>query len=340
MSSNAPEFRLGIIGTGIVAALHIQAAKSLPGVAIASVCDIQAGTASRVAAEAGAVAYVSHREMLTREDLDGVIITAPHALHCDMTVAAAEAGVHVLVEKPMATTVADCTAMIEACRAADVTLAVGHVVRFSSNAEQTQQLLASGELGKVLAITHRRTSDYELGSRPDWFFDPVMAGGGIVMNVGTHGLDRIQWLGDAAVETVRAHTWNRGGHAVETDAIGVVGLANGVKASFTLTSTALPYTDETLVVCENGALRWSATDGTWLSRDGSAERRIAAPEPDYTAAFASQLADFIAACRDHRPPKVTGDYGRSVVAAVQAIYQSALHNRIETVGAALVRSQA
>lgn len=322
MSSTAPAFRLGIIGTGIVAALHVDAAKSLPGVTITAVCDVRADAAARTAAEAGAVAYATHEEMFAREELDGVVITAPHALHAEMTLAAAAAGVHVLVEKPMATTVADCTAMIRACDAAGVVLAVGHMVRFGDHARQARQLLAAGELGKVLAITHRRTSHYQPGSRPGWFFDPVLAGGGIAMNVGTHGFDRIQWLGGGQVETVHAHVWHRGGHAVETDAIGIVGLSNGVKADFTLTSTGQTFLDETLVVCENGGLRWSAADGIRLSRDGSADVTLADPEPDHTATFANQLADFVAACRDRRPPTVGGAYGRAIVATVLAVYES------------------
>ncbi len=336
MSSHPPAFRLGIIGTGGVAALHVDAARATPGVELAALCDIQAESAQRMAADAGAAAYTSHREMLARQRLDGVVITSPHALHAEMTLAAAEAGVHVLVEKPMATTIADCTAMIDACAAAGVVLAVGHVVRFGHDGEQARQAVDAGRLGRVLAISHQRTAHYTPGSRPDWFFDPVMAGGGIVMNVGTHGLDRIQWLGGGQAETVTAHTWRRGGHAIETDAIGVIGLAGGVQASFLLTSAGLPYTDETVVVCEDGVLRWSSADGVRISRPGTAETRLGTGERDLKAAFAAQLADFTAACRDRRPPRVTGEYGRSIVATVLAVYESARHGRPAQVVTGLV----
>ncbi|MGW0196555.1 Gfo/Idh/MocA family protein [Nonomuraea sp. NPDC003201] len=339
MLTNEPSFRLGLIGTGIVGDLHLRAARNLPQVTVGAVCDIRADAARRAAEEAGATAYTSHREMLARERLDGVIITSPHNLHAEMTVDAAGAGVHVLVEKPMATTVADCTAMIEACEAAGVTLAVGHVLRFSAHARQAAALLASGELGPVHAISHRRTAHYERGSRPDWFFDPVAAGGGIVMNVGTHGLDRIQWLGAGEIESVHAHLWRRRGLDIETDAVGVIGLSSGVKASFLFTSAGLPYTDETLVICERGSLRWSATEGTFVS-DGGAERQITPGGDHPEAAFTEQLADFADACTRGRPPLVGGDYGRSVVAAVLTIYESAVRGRPETVGSALLRNPA
>ncbi|MEU0555595.1 Gfo/Idh/MocA family oxidoreductase [Dactylosporangium sp. NPDC006015] len=320
-------FRLGVIGTGIVAALHLEAARAVPGVRVTAVCDIHEAAAVQAAAGTGATAYTDHRRMLTREPLDGVVITAPHALHAGMTLDAAAAGVPVLVEKPMATTVADCTAMIEACAAAGVVLAVGHVVRFDPAAHRVARLLRSGDLGDVLAIHHHRTAHYQRGSRPGWFFDPAMAGGGIVMNVGIHGLDRIQWAGDGTAESATARVWHRDGHAVETDAMGSVTLSSGVAAGFLLTSAAGRFHDETTVVCSRGALRWSSTDGTWASRDGAPETQVMAPGGGTGEAFTAQLADFVAACRGHRPPEVGGDYGRSVVATVLAIYASAASGR-------------
>jgi predicted dehydrogenase len=311
------EFRLGVVGTGIVAALHLDAARATPGVRVAAVCDVHAEAARRSAAQAGATAYADHRDMLAREPLDGVGVTAPHALHAEMTVAAAAAGVHVLVEKPMATSVADCTAMIDACAAAGVVLAVGHVVRFDGTARRVEHELRAGPLGDVLAVDHRRTAHYRRGSRPDWFFDPVMAGGGIVMNVGGHGFDRIQWLA-GPVATVSARVWRRDGHAVETDAMGVAELAGGIPAAFLFTSTGA-YVDETTVVCEHGSVRWTA-DGAWRCDHDGTETPLTAAKGD---AFAAQLADFVAACRFAKSPAVGGGYGRSIVAAVEAVYASA-----------------
>ncbi len=107
----------------------------------------------------------------------------------------------------------------------------------------------------------------------------------------------------------------------------------GVPAGFLLTSTGGRFHDETNVVCERGSLRWSATDGAWLTRDGGTETALA-PSGGPEVAFAGQLADFAAACREHRPPGVDGDYGRSVVATVLAIYASAASGRPEPVAAA------
>ena len=90
--------------------------------------------------------------------------------------------------------------------------------------------IASGELGKPLVILQRRSSNYRADSRPGWFFDPVMAGGGIAMNVGPHGLDKIQWLSGGPVVEVIGKTWNRGGLDVETDVVATARLASGATA--------------------------------------------------------------------------------------------------------------
>src|SRR5690606_15208869 len=141
----------------------------------------------------------------------GVVVTAPHALHAPITIDAAAAGLHVLVEKPMATTLADCRRMIEACEKHQVRLAVGHVLRFLPPIREAKRILASGRLGRPMVINERRTATYEPGSRPEWFFDPAMAGGGIVMNVGIHSIDKVQWLADGLVVRVVAYSFSRAG---------------------------------------------------------------------------------------------------------------------------------
>jgi predicted dehydrogenase len=327
MTPSSTPFRLGLIGTGAVARLHLEGSRDLPEVTFAAICDIREEHAIQVAAEFGGRAFSDYRTMLDTVPLDGVIITSPHLLHAEMVRAAALAGVAVLVEKPMATTVEDATSMIDACEIAGVPLVIGHVLHFDEGAKAAEEVLRTGRLGRVVAITYRRSSHYGRGSRPDWFFDPRMAGGGIAMNVGTHGLDRIQWLGGGRIAEVSASVWNRGGLPVETDAIATMRLDNGVVASVVLTSAEVPYTDETIVLCEGGSLRITAGDGAWVS-DGGAEERIAEASDDPVPAFAAQLDHFVHTVRGGSTPSVDGDYGRSVVAAVLAIYESSTTGRV------------
>lgn len=327
-------FRLGLVGAGGITAQHLDAATALPGVQVTAVCDVRFEAARQSAARHGARAYADHRQMFAQSTLDGVVITVPHSLHARITLDAAAAGLHVLVEKPMATTVADCRAMTEGCAQAGVQLAVGHVLHFLPSVREAERILRSGRLGAPVMITERRTADYAPGSRPDWFFDPEVAGGGIVMNVGTHSIDKAQWLAAAPATGVTAQVWRKPGVAVEADSVGLLTLANGVRVALSVTGTGLPFHDETEVVCEKGALRLSRSDGLWMFAGTDATQVVPPDEDDIAAAFRDQLADFVDSCRTGRGPAVDGGYGTSVVAAALAMYESArlgTHVPVETV---------
>lgn len=316
--------RLGIVGAGTIAERHVAAAATLPEVAVVAIADVNPAAAGRLAAGCGASVHTGHDAMFRAGGLDAVVIAAPHALHAPITRDAAGAGLDVLVEKPVATTVPDATAMIEACRAAGVVLAVGHVLHFEPGLIAARQLLRSGELGTPLAAVDRRTASYIPGSRPDWYFDPVAAGGGVVINVGIHSIDRIQWLLDAPAVRVAGRTATRDGLAVETEALALLELAGGIPATLTLTGTALPFTDLAEVVCTSGAVRVSLADVVRVYPAGGAARELTAAGQDGLAiAFAAQLADFARACRTGEPPAVGGEYGRDVLATALAVYRSA-----------------
>lgn len=319
--------RIGVLGAGIVGAEHVRAAAGATSYEVAAVCDIDRVAAEALAVPLGIPVYTDHLRMFREAGIDAVIVTVPHALHAPMVVEAARAGLHVLVEKPMATTAEDCTRMIDVCRENGSLLAVAHIVHFDPMVRQTLRLIRSGEFGRPLFITHQRSSHYDPGSRPAWFFDRGLAGGGIVLNVGTHGLDRIQLFGGAPVRRVNGLVRGRPGMEVETDAIALLELSNGVGANLTLTSRGAPYFDETSVVLEAATLRLSWPDGLSLLRGGGTEQLVAA-DPEYPgSAFRAQLEGFAEAIRGGAGEYADGAYGRSVVSAALAVYESAERGR-------------
>ncbi|MET7280444.1 Gfo/Idh/MocA family oxidoreductase [Kribbella sp. NPDC005582] len=314
------DIRIGLVGAGSVAAVYVEAAASLPGIAIRAVCDVRTDAAEALAQQANAQSYNDYQTMFAVGELDAVVITSPHALHLPMAADAAAAGLHVLMEKPMATTVADCRKMIQVCEDAGVRLAIGNLQRFVPTVAEAAATIRSGRLGRPLLITERRAVRYDPESRPAWFFDPELAGGGIMMNIGGHSVDKAQVLTGQQVVAVNARTWQRPGLAVETEASGVMELSGGVQLTFSITSTGLPPQDETEVICERGALRLSHTDGLWLFQgDEPILLRGRTGHDEIVTAFRDQLLDFTGSA----PPRVSGDYGLSVVAAVQATYHSA-----------------
>ncbi|GIH60484.1 Gfo/Idh/MocA family protein [Microbispora siamensis] len=318
-----PTLRLGVIGAGTIAEFHVAAARRTGGQAqVVAVCDVRAEAAEKLAAEAGALVFTDHRAMIDAGGLDAVVITVPHALHTPITLDAAAAGLHVLLEKPIATTREDAIRMIEACRAAGVVFAVGHVLRFVPTLRAAASYLASGELGRVVVASERRTADYADPARPRWFLDPGMAGGGIVLNVGTHSIDKLQMLVGSPIVEVTGHTAAPAGGSVETEAVALARHADGTRSTISVTGTGLPFTDEAEVVCGEGAIRISRGEGVWSFRRGVATQ-VAAPEPgEMTTAFAAQLADFARACAENGTPEVTPEYALSVLDVALAVYES------------------
>lgn len=259
--------------------------------------------------------------MFREARLDAVIINTPHALHLEMVLAAAGHGLHVLVEKPMATTVADCDRMIQACREAGVSLVIGQIQHFLPEKLAAEEVLASGELGRVLMIRDYRTTDYRPGTRPDWFFSEAMAGGGALMNIGGHCLDRSIWFGGAPVESLGASTLKRFGVPVETDGAIALTLKNGVHVSISVVSDAAQRLDEILIVCEHGTLSCSPHQGTLVRRDG-VSRTVREPRPeDIQEGFFLQLQDFITVL-DGGAPKVSVEHARHIVEVVLASYDA------------------
>src|SRR5690606_33241559 len=174
----------------------------------------------------------------------------------------------VLLEKPIATTRADARALADAAEAASVTLAVGQVLRFVPSHVTAHELLSGGAIGDIRLVLERRASNYADGSRPRWFFDPVVAGGGIVLNVGTHAIDRIQWFAGAEIRRVTGTVSARPGSAVETDAAALFALDGGVQASLTVTGTGLGFVEQITVIGDRGALTVDRVDGVQVFIDG------------------------------------------------------------------------
>lgn len=289
---------------------------------LAAVCDLRPEAAERVASPWGASVYGDYLAMFREAGLQAVIINTPHALHLEMVLAAAHHGLHVLVEKPMATTVADCDRMIQACQEAGVSLVIGQIQHFLPEKLAAENVLASGELGRVLMIRDYRTTDYRPGTRPDWFFNEAMAGGGALMNIGGHCLDRSLWFGGATVESLSASTLKRFGVPVETDGAIALRLKNGVHVSISVVSDAAPRLDEVLIVCEHGTISCSPHTGTLVRSSGST-RTVWEPQPgDIQEGFFLQLQDFVAVL-DGGVPKVSVEHARHIVELVLASYEAA-----------------
>ncbi|MFC4118914.1 Gfo/Idh/MocA family protein [Nonomuraea zeae] len=316
--------RLGLVGAGGVARLHAEAALDLPDeVRVTAVFDVDAGRAAELAALTSAAVHDSHLSMLDGS-VDALVVCTPHALHLAPAVDAAAAGVHLLMEKPMATSLADCDTMAAACSAAGVVLFLGHIQHYLPITATARRAVLDGLIGTPVAIVDRRSTDYRPGHRPAWFFDPELAGGGAIMNIGAHCIDRVAWLAGGRPARVTATLVRRA--AVETEGLLQIELDNGVLAAVTVIDSALSGIDEIEVLGTAGTMRASRAHGVQIATEQGVRTLLAARagmDEHIRTAFRDQLADFAAAVRGERPVAIGAQVGRDVVATVLGAYESA-----------------
>ena len=171
---------------------HAQCHNALPNSTLAAVCDLEEDRRSKFAEMYGAQAFASFEEMLA-SDIDMVDICLPTYEHRKAVEAAAAAKKHVLCEKPMSLTAADCESMIAATKKAGVKFMVGHVIRFWPEYQVVKEILDSGRLGKINWVSATRMSPPPTWSWKEWLFDPKLSGGA-VLDLHIHDLDFLAWI--------------------------------------------------------------------------------------------------------------------------------------------------
>jgi predicted dehydrogenase len=192
MSKDAPVVRWGLIGCGDIAAKRVAAAlRDAPGSALVAVSRRQAGKAAEFARQFGAARWHASWEDLIRSDVDAVYVATPVDLHAQMTIAAAEAGKHVLCEKPMGLDVEECDRMVRAAKANDVKLGVAYYRRFYPILQRLKELLRGGVIGAPVTAQADSFGPFDPG--PDhprrWLVDKGQSGGGPMFDVGCHRLE-------------------------------------------------------------------------------------------------------------------------------------------------------
>ncbi len=146
-------------------------------------------------------AFSSVKEMVHHDEVDAIFIVSANSAHCEEAILAAEAGKHVLCEKPMAMNEEECRKMISACAANNVVLMVGHMLRLSPLVHRMRDLVQSGEIGTIIRINSDFIYDARLSTRA-WLVDPKVAGGGPTFDVGVHCLDTMRFILDKEVMDV------------------------------------------------------------------------------------------------------------------------------------------
>ncbi len=199
----AGDLRVGLVGCGDISPMHLDAIVADPDATLVAVADVDLPAATAAAARYGGRVYGDLDELLDRERLDVLHVCTPHHLHAPMAVAALRRGVHVLLEKPVATTVVDARAVAAAAVAGPAMVGVCLQNRYNATSRRIRALLDSGALGTVLggraSVTWFRDAGYYI--RRPWRGTWAQAGGGVLINQAIHTLDLLQWYMGEVTET-------------------------------------------------------------------------------------------------------------------------------------------
>lgn len=328
------EMRFAIIGCGRIAPKHAESIVAIPEAELVAVCDIVPEKAQAFADKYGAEPYTDYHEMLKRPDIDVVTIATSSGLHAEIGIAAAQAGKHVMVEKPMAMTLKSADELIAACQKAKVKLAVIHQNRFNKSIKLMRQALEAGRFGKLThgqaTVRWNRNDDYY--AQAPWR-GTKLQDGGVLMNQSIHNIDLLQWM-FGPVESVFGYTATNL-RKIEMEDVGaaVIKFKSGAIGLIEAASTIYPKNiEETLnVFGETGSVMVGGIAvnriETWEFPESEEEKKqiFASQESDpptvYGFGHREIIMDMIQAIQEDRTPAIPGEEGRKALEIILAIYK-------------------
>jgi predicted dehydrogenase len=268
-------------------------------------------------------AYTDATELLADRQIDAVYIATPVRQHLPQTLAAAAAGKHVLVEKPMARSVAECDQMIAACRCARVKLGVAYYRRFYAIVARMRELLKQNALGTIFSVSAVTAARFAIAPGEDGYWRVDLAeGGGALMDIGSHRIDLFLDL-FGPIEHVHARCGTRAGkYEAEDCATLLLRFASGVHGTLQCFFGTDTQHDELTIVGNAGWLRADPLNGSrLLVGRGNEVREEMHPPPDNL--HAPLIADFVEAVIKGREPRVSGEEGRRTNEVMERAYGAA-----------------
>lgn len=333
------ELGFAIIGSGMIARYHATAIANTPGARLVAMAVSRPERVAQAQADFGVPAFSDLNDLLKQPDVDVVCIATPSGLHKEQGVAAARAGKHILVEKPIALSLEDADELIEACKSNSVKMASALQRRTDPNFAEVRAAIEAGELGRLvmgnLVMPYMRTQAYydSAAWRGTWALD----GGGALMNQGIHLVDLLVWfMGDVAEVYAHAATLT---HQIEVEDNVTASLRfkNGALGSILATTSATPgfphrvevYGDVAGVQLEGeNVMRWEGSKPRVAPASEKADAGAAAsPTGISTAGHTRLIGDLVDAIHNDRTPMISGEEGRRALSLILAVYESARTGR-------------
>lgn len=327
--------KICMVGAGRVGRHHSEIlARFVPGTSLAAVVDLDDAALNRVAEEYGyARRFHSLEEAMDGADFDAVIITVPTGLHEPTAVAAARAGKHIFLEKPMALTLEQCDAIIQAASQHGVHLQIGFMRRFQPEFVEAARRIEAGEIGQVMMV---KSLTHGPGLPPPWARD-LKASNGLLAEVNSHDWDCIRWLAGSNYQRVYAEVANFKGdrlgvreeHFYDTALVNVRFASGALGSIAGVCPCEYGYDARVEVVGEKGILQIGSLAGTPVVVAVQRDQGMITPVhrtwgERFAWGYIYELQHFVECVRTGNPPRVTGEDGRWATAGVLAATRSLL----------------
>ena len=333
------QVRVGIIGSRFISSIHARALQRCPRAELYAVASPTSGNAAEFARQFDIPRHeTDYRRLCEMDEIDLLVIGAPNDLHCEMTLAAAAAGKHVVVEKPLCLNLREADQMIDACRSAGVKLMYAEELCFAPKYVRLKQLLDEGSLGSPTLIKQSEKHD---GPHADHFWDVSRSGGGVAMDMGCHAIQFFRWmLAPRPVKSVYAQlcTLIHGDKTAGDDnAVIILEFDGGVVAVAEDSWTKLGGMDDRAEIHGSAGVAYAdLLHGSSIETYSTAGVGYAVEkagltqgwshtmfEEEWNYGFPQEMEHFVTCVADDKPPLVTGEDGRAVLAVVCAAYASA-----------------
>ncbi len=345
--------KTGIIGVGKVSHLHAAALQKAEGSQFSGVyCTLSFENAKKFAEQYHVKAYPTIEDMIRKGGVEAVTIATPHPFHADSTVKALKAGAHVIVEKPMASSLEDCDAMIRAAKETRKKLAVISQRRLYAPVQRIRKAIDEGKLDRPIlgTVTMLGWRDQKYYESDPWRGKWKEEGGGVLVNQAPHQIDILQWYMGPVEELYGC--WDNLNHPyieVEDTSIALIRFRNGALGNILVSNSQNPALyGKVAVFGRNGAVAGVQTDGGAMFVAGMStiteppindlwtipgeQDKLKQWQKEDAEFFSSidptkhyhqlQLQDFMQAILENRDPMITGEEGRKTVEIFTAIYRS------------------
>ena len=335
-------YGFGIIGCGMISDFHSAAIADIKNGKLVAVSSRKAENSQRLVDRYSIQAYSDYNEMLNRDDIDIVCVCTPSGAHMEPAVAAAEAGKHVIIEKPLEITLERCDDIIESCEKANVRLCAIFNSRFSDASQLVKDTVSSGRLGQLTLgdayVKWYRSQDYY--DSGDWRGTMELDGGGALMNQSIHAIDFLQYV-MGPVESIQAFTDTLAHKRIDVEDVavaalrfknGALGVVEGTTAVYpgSLKKFEFSGTKGTIVLEEEDIITWEfeeeepedAEIKQQFTEKKSGGGGASDPRAINNDNHRRQMINLIQSIENNMPHLVDGREGRKAVEIILAIYQS------------------